>query len=170
MIKQEKTIETYLASDGKEFSSEAACQQYEEALERDRHQEEIEEKVKSYEISYEEANYIPLELYMNEGMNVRNCKRKINNCRISFYLIKNKNQLKDLAEYLVLNDRYSRDHNKEHDKIYKSAKIKKFPCICAAGSALGWGREICTIYSDTEKLRKWYGLNGYQMGDIERKG
>ena len=157
MEKNEKTIETFIAEDGTEFASEAACLQYEEELQRDARLKDLEEKVNGYQISAEEAQYIPLEIYASERFNLRDAKSFLRKSSVTFYRLENKDQLKELAEYISLKEQIV-----SAKEVIRRARIKGYPCIAAKGFELGWDRELHSIWSDTEKINKFLSVNGYE--------
>lgn len=161
---KKQTVE-YVAIDGKSFASKDKCLEYEARLEQKRRYEVTEKALSELRVPFSEQSYIPFEVFAcNEfdlGKIKRYCTRSTLNDGLLFYRIESKEQLVLLAEYLQM--KYTGADARR--LVIKHTKLigDRYPVMVAAGYSLGFGREMHTIYSDAEIVKKFGKLNGLSV-------
>lgn len=168
---EKQTVE-YIAVDGKSFASKDKCLEYEARLEQKQRYEVTEKALSELRVPFSEQGYIPFEVFAHNEFDLgkikRYCTRSALNDSLLFYRIESKEQLVLLAEYLQMKYRGA----DAKGLVTKHAKLigNRYPVMVAAGYSLGFGREMHTIYSDAEIVKKFGKLNGLSVAlDLMKK-
>ena len=161
---KKQTIE-YIAIDGKGFASKDKCLEYEAQLKQKRRYEVTEKALSELRVPFSEQGYIPFEVFAHNEFDLgkikRYCTRSALNDGLLFYRIESEEQLTLLAEYLQMKYRGA----DARCLVIKHTKLigNRYPVMVAAGYSLGFGREMHTIYSDAEIVKKFGRLNGLSV-------
>ena len=140
MKKETKEIKTtvYIARDGKEFSSEAECSEYEDWLNDEEHYEAAKEYINTLKVetSKNEFPFIPLDTFMKDRGDMTQVKTSMRRVMDngSYYLLQSRSDAMELATVMA-HDGYA---NINPEEILKRTGKLQYPCTVLVASSYAW--------------------------------
>lgn len=160
---KEIKVTVFVARDGKEFSSEEECSEYEAWLESEEEYNSAKEHISHLKEDKKKDcfPFIPLDIFIKNNGDMTRIKSSMR-------------RLMDDAEYYNLSckdDAFALAVVMAHDicadispeKILKHSGKLEFPCTVFVSSSYGWGRKMGTFENETALIRKYCKLHGYDI-------